>query len=280
MKLPTRPVAPSPEPVELDADHPGFRDPVYRARRNAIAALAAAHRSGRPVPHVDYTGAEQRVWAEVWRDLEPLHRRYCCRPLLRAQRQLGLSRGPIPQMQAVNAVLRATTGFRMEPVVGLIEGAQFLRALADGVFLATQYIRHPSRPHYTPEPDLVHELVGHAASLTRPEIAELSRAFGRAARAAAGDRAAEAALERVYWFTLEFGVVLEDGEPRALGAGLLSSVGELRHMTAGARLLPFDLERMAATPYDPTDLQPFLFAARSYEVLAHRLRDWIARFRG
>ena len=92
----------------------------------------------------------------------------------------------------------------MVPVEGLVAPRRFFSLLRDGVFNATQYVRHPSRPFYTPEPDVIHELVGHAATLAHPRLAAINRKFGEAA--AIGDRRLLTRIERVYWFTLEFGV--------------------------------------------------------------------------
>jgi phenylalanine-4-hydroxylase len=259
--------------VPLSADHPGFTDAAYRARRDALARLALDHRPGAPVPRASYSAAEQRVWRCVWWRLAPLHRARVCAQSARLQETLGLARGPIPQLEDLNRVLGPATGFRMEPVAGLLSARDFFGALRGGVFLSTQYIRHPSRPLYTPEPDIVHEAVGHAASLTDARIARVSRLFGAAA-AAADDRQLER-LNRAYWFTLEFGVVREAGAPRAFGAGLLSSAGELAGLATVPRLLPLDLERVAATPYDPTGMQTTLFVARGTDALLGELTTWL-----
>ena len=261
--------------VELDADHPGFRDGAYRARRDALAAIAAQYTSGDRVPNAPYVAAEHQVWRRIQARLAPLHDTHACELLNDARRALFLPEDRIPQLEEVNALLAKTTGFRMEPVAGLVDARAFMIALGRGVFRSTQYIRHASKPFYTPEPDVVHEIVGHAASLSNPRIAAVSRAFGRAAGRA--DNAQMERLNRVYWFTMEFGVVLERDRPRAFGAGLLSSVDELVQLAEGPELLPLDFDRMASTPYDPTDLQPRLFIADSTEELLDRLGAWLER---
>ena len=129
------------------------------------------------------------------------------------------------------------------------------------------------RRDYTPEPDVVHELVGHAASLMGPELAELNRAFGRAAREA--DKRELARIERAYWFTLEFGAVRETGTVKAIGAGLLSSVAELGGMLDGPELCPLDLDVAANTDYETTRTQDRLFVAESFDAMLAQLGAWL-----
>ena len=260
--------------VALDPDHPGFRDPIYRARRNAIAKLALDHREGAPPPNVAYTDQEHEVWRSVWEHLAPLHATRAVTEWRAAAERLDLDRDRVPQLAEVNELTRHP-GIEMLPVAGLIAAEGFLTALGRGVFRSTQYMRHHSMPLYTPEPDVIHELVGHATSFLAPEIVQLSRSFGEAALRS--DPTTLSQLERLYWYTLEFGVALEDGEVKAYGAGLLSSYGELGDLGQRAQLLPFDLDVMARTPYDPTDYQKVLFVAPSFAAMVTELEDWLAR---
>lgn len=273
MKIRGTAIADQPQLVELDPDHPGFRDATYRARRNAIAALAQAHRTGEPVPDAPYTEAEHALWARIQRELAPLHEARVCSELLAMKQGFPLPADRIPQLGALNTRLEALTGFRMEPVAGLVAARTFLAHLARGVFLSTQYIRHTSRPFYTPEPDVVHELVGHAATLAHAGLARVNRHIGAAAAGATEDELLR--LERVYWYTLEFGLAEEGGAPRAWGAGLLSSYGELEGFDTRSELCAWDLDAIAATPYDPTDYQPRLFVAPSFERALDDLIAWI-----
>jgi len=261
------------EVVRLDPDHPGFRDPVYRRRRNEIAKLALSYRDGEPVPRVEYTDEEQAVWRTTWERLAPLHERVACREWLESSRVVDLDRSRVPQLAEVNPKL-APSGFRMLPVAGLISGRGFLSAMAEGVFLATQYMRHHSVPFYTPEPDVIHELVGHAASLLHPEIVRLSRLFGAAARRA--DEGSMRRLERVYWYTLEFGLVRENGAIRTYGAGILSSFGEMERYASEAEIRPLDFDDASARPYDPTRYQPVLYLSDSFGEMARGLSAWLS----
>jgi len=266
----------TPQLVTLDADHPGFHDEVYRRRRNEIARAALEYRDGDAVPHIDYTHEEQEVWREVWRHLAPLHVRYACREYLECSDRIGLSRDRIPQLATVNGVLHDLQGFRMLPVAGLVSAGAFLSRLAERVFLSTQYMRHHSVPLYTPEPDIVHELIGHAATFGDDRFVALNCAFGEATLRAR-DEATIERIGRVYWYTLEFGVVRERRHLKVYGAGLLSSFGELGRFESEEPLLPWDVETIAATPYDPTHYQHELFAAPSFEVMFDDVTRWLRR---
>ncbi|HEX8163043.1 MAG TPA: phenylalanine 4-monooxygenase [Pyrinomonadaceae bacterium] len=261
--------------VRLDPDHPGFRDPEYRARRNRIARLALDHRTGEAVPDAPYTEEENALWRTVLDALGPRHAEFACAEYLAAVRRLDLPRDRIPQLGEVSARVQSISGFRLEPVAGLVEPRVFLESLAGGVFLCTQYIRHHSTPLYTPEPDVVHELLGHAATLASPRLAALNRLFGEAVKIAKGEESFER-LARVYWFTVEFGVLREGGEVKAYGTGLLSSAGELEAMRR-ARLRPLDPDEAARTEYDPTSFQPTLFCADSFDSVCETLYTYLTR---
>ena len=264
------------ELVVLAPDHPGFRDQIYRRRRDAIAAAALAYLPGDPVPEIVYSEVEDALWRTIWEHLGPLHEEKACRAYLAASRRVRLDRRRVPQLAEVNAIVQPMHGYRMLPVAGLVSARTFLEYLGRDVFLSTQYMRHHSRPLYTPEPDVVHELVGHAATFACPEFVALNRAFGRAVERAR-DAATLARIDRLYWFTMEFGVVEEDGGARAVGAGLISSFGELETFEKDAELLPFDVRAIAETPYDPTAYQSRLFLAPSFEILASAVIAGLAK---
>ena len=202
--------------VSLSADHPGLNDLDYRRRRDEIAALARAYTPGTTPAAVAYTDEEQATWREVWDHLKPAHKAYASAEVLDSIRTWAPWTRSIPQLHELSQPGGPLVGtrIRFEPVPGLVRSREFFDALGRGVFLSTQYMRHPSRPLYTPEPDLVHELVGHAGTFSIPGVAELSRAFGRAAKGVTGAKLER--LERLYWFTIEFGLVLEGGLPKAL----------------------------------------------------------------
>ena len=262
--------------VELARDHPGASDPVYRARRNDIAAAALAWSPGEPAPAIAYSEAEQGVWRTVCRELAVKHERYACRAFREAAARLDLPADRIPGLDEVSARLEPLTGFRYVPAAGLVSPQQFYGGLADGVFHSTQYVRHHAEPLYTPEPDIVHEVIGHANLLADPQLAELSRLAGQAARRCRTDVALDF-LGRVFWFTIEFGVVREAGEFRAYGAGILSSYGEIEEFRQ-MDIRPLDLRDMGTRDYDITHYQPILYAAESIDHLVQVVGGHFAEF--
>lgn len=262
--------------VQLDPDHPGFRDAEYRARRNQIAQLAMDYQPGQQIPEAPYTDDEHRVWQTIWRALRPAHKKHACAEYLEAIERLSFSDDRIPQLREVNERVQAISGFSLEPVAGLVQPRVFLENLADGVFLCTQYIRHHSTPMYTPEPDVVHEIVGHGVTLACPELAALNRQFGEAVKRAKSPEELET-LSRLYWFTIEFGVLRENGSLKAYGTGLLSSAGELEEMH-DAEIRPLDVAAITAQTYDPTHFQPVLFCADSFEAMYATLREFLMKW--
>ncbi|MBB6351785.1 phenylalanine-4-hydroxylase [Nonomuraea muscovyensis] len=251
--------------VELAASHPGFADPVYRARRNAIAGLAVNHRRGTPIPAAEYTEQEHEIWTLVTRELAVKHAKFATAEYLVGAERLGLPETRIPQLEEVSRLLEPLTGFRYLPAAGLVPLRDFYGVLADGYFHSTQYIRHHSVPFYTPEPDVIHEVIGHANALAHDRYAALYRLAGAAARRVESEEALEF-VSKIFWFTLEFGVMREGAELKAYGAGILSSYGEIEEFR-GMSIRPLDIRDMGTTDYDITKYQDVLFRAESLQHL-------------
>jgi phenylalanine-4-hydroxylase len=249
--------------VHLSDDHPGAGDPDYRDRRNEIAALALAWEPGTPVPQVRYSEAEQEVWRTVCRELAPKHERLAIREFLEAKERLQLPSDGVPSLDLVSDRLRPLTGFHYAPAAGLVPLREFYGSLADRLFHSTQYVRHPALPLYTPEPDIIHEVIGHGHLLATPTFSELHRLTGEATKRLRDEENVRF-LSRVFWFTVEFGVVVEDGELKAYGAGILSSFGEIDEFRAMEHR-PLDLVEMGTAYYDITHYQPLLYRAESLD---------------
>ena len=265
--------------VELAGDHPGVTDPAYRARRDDLAALAARWKPGDPIPRPDYSDEEHAVWAEVSAALEELHERHACDAYLQGKSRLGLPPDRVPQLTEVSELLRPHSGFEYLPVAGLAPLRDFYASFRSGVFWSTQYLRHPSVPLYTPEPDIIHEVIGHANQLAAPGYADLYRMVGAAVERT-GDEQALRFLSHVFWYTMEFGVVHERGALKAYGAGILSSVGETASVGSGddVEVRPVDFLAMGNAVYDITHFQPVLYAWSSHSEMEDRLAGFLESF--
>jgi phenylalanine-4-hydroxylase len=266
--------------LELEPGHPGLGDQVYIARRHDLFGLCRAARlANGPPPSIDYTAEEQRIWREVTPKLDELHVEHASSIYLRAKRDLRISEQEIPQLCHLSAHLQHANGMHLVPAEGPIPYRTFYRYIAERGFPCTQFIRHGSKPEFTPEPDMIHDCLGHVPPLLNPDYAALLTLIGRAAvEVATGDQVL--ALKRLSWFSIEFGLIQEGGETKVFGAGILSSIGEIPNslFSKGVERRPFVTREVIDTDYDPSRMQDLLFVLPSLPFLRHEVEQLVSSF--
>ncbi len=264
----------------LDSGHPGELDVEYIARRKELFALCRKHRLEElGPPFVNYTAEETRIWREVAPKLDELHQKYACSLYNKAKEDLAITRTEIPQLRTISKRLERETNMHLVPAEGALPYRTFYEYIARRGFPVTQFIRHGSHPEFTPEPDMIHDCLGHVPPLMNQDYAELLTLIGKAAATTKkGDQVL--ALKRFSWFSIEFGLIDEAGETKVFGAGILSSTGEIPHslFSKEAARRPFVTETVIATDYDPSHMQKDFFIAPSLPFLRRELETLVRRF--
>mmetsp|Transcript_5268 Transcript_5268/g.13184 ORF Transcript_5268/g.13184 Transcript_5268/m.13184 type:complete len:372 (+) Transcript_5268:206-1321(+) len=260
--------------ADLSEDHPGYHDADYKERRKWIADLARDLKVGERIPRLEYLPEERETWAKALKELQVLFPTHACREFLEAVDRLDFRPDVVPQLQDVHEILQETTGFAIRPVAGLLHPRDFLNGLAFKTFHSTQYMRHFSQPNYTPEPDLIHEIIGHIPMLTNQYYADMVQQIGLASLYATDKEIWH--LTKVYWYTVEFGLVKEGEEVKAFGAGVLSSYGELDHAVKSGRpdLAPLDPWAKQPKMSYKDGFQKKYFVLNSFEEGAELLRTY------
>jgi phenylalanine-4-hydroxylase len=270
---------PDPDELEVDPKTPGIDDPGYMERRRWIFRLTRKHRLESLGPPVfEYTPEEARLWKDVSAQLAPLHDRHACALYRKAKHDLAITSDEVPQMRLLSDRLRAETQTHLIPAEGSLAYRTFYGYIADRGFPVTQFLRHPSHPEFTPEPDMIHDCLGHVPPFMDRDYAELITLIGKAA-AAATDGGHVLMLKRFSWFSIEFGLMEEHGETKVFGAGILSSTGEIPNslFSKDVTRKPFVTDVVVNTDYDPTYMQTTLFVAPSLVFLRREAESLVNR---
>jgi phenylalanine-4-hydroxylase len=266
--------------LELEPGHPGLGDEGYVQRRRDLFDRCRKHRlKNLGPPLVEYTAEENRIWREVSPKLDDLHVKHACAEYLLGKRALAIGTEAIPQMRQLSDRLRAETNMHLVPAEGALPYRTFYEYIADRGFPVTQFVRHGSHPEFTPEPDIIHDCLGHVPPLMNQDYAELLTLIAKAASATPkGEQVL--ALKRFSWFSIEFGLIEEGAETKVFGAGILSSFGEIPYALQSPEVTrqPFVTDVVISTDYDPSRMQDQLFIAPSLPFLRRELEALVRRF--
>ena len=239
-------------------------------------ALDAPIPEGDAIEYPHYSDEDNETWKIMYarqRELLPTH---ACREFLDGMAQLKFPEDRIPALRNVSRELDKATRWKLARSPGLLHEKDFFELLARRVFPSTDYIRPRKELDYTPAPDCFHDIFGHCPMITLPAFANFYQRIGQAAANAEGT--IREGLVRIYWFTVEFGLVRQDGKDLIYGNGIASSYGEAKNaMTSAVEKRPFVPEKVAQQPYDIWHFQPILFVIDSFEQLESGFDDWARR---
>jgi len=266
--------------LELEPGHPGTGDERYIERRRELFERCRRHRlEGLRPPLIDYTPDETRIWRDVSSKLDELHVKHASRMYLDAKRALAITEDEIPQLRLLGERLSRETRMHLVPAEGALPYRIFYQYIAGRGFPVTQFIRHGSHPEFTPEPDMIHDCLGHVPPLMNRDYAELLTLIGKAvSRTTHGEHVL--ALKRFSWFSIEFGLIEETGETKVFGSGILSSTKEIPYslFSGDVKREPFVTKTVIETDYDPSRMQDHLFVAPSLPFLRRELEALVQHF--
>lgn len=229
---------------------------------------------GDEIAYPAYSDEEQNVWKTLYARQETLLPGRAADEFLTGLASLDLDRERIPALADVSRKLDKATGWRIARTPGLLDAPTFFGYLSRRIFPCTDYIRSRAELDYTPAPDCFHDIYGHTPMIVHPRFADFYQKIGKAALACTNP-ATEEGLTRIYWFTVEFGLVRNPGGLRIYGNGIISSHGETEHsLTDKVEKRPFVPEKTAAQPYDIWHFQDVLWVVDSFEQLESEFDRW------
>lgn len=225
-----------------------------------------------------YTAEDHEVWRTIFDKRMTQLERDGSRVFLRGAEAIAISRQEVPRLSDVNAHLVPMTGWSSHAVPGYIPARCFFAFLAQRQFPTTITVRPKAQMEYLPEPDIIHDVFGHVPLHTDPSFAEFLQTYGQAALTTDDPEHTER-LARLFWFTVEFGLIHEDGRLKLYGSGLISSEGEGHHALYSPEVerRPFDLERVCETAFEIHHYQPILYVLDSFEQLADAMNQYARR---
>lgn len=230
--------------------------------------LTPAYTSKSPDRHglYPYSSDENAVWSLLFNRQIKALQAHACAAYLNGLNVLGLSADTVPQVRDIDEKLFKISGAGVKGVSALIPQVEFSTLLKNRKFPVATFIRTREDLDYLQEPDIFHEVFGHCPMMTDPKFCRFMQAFGDLALSLEEELLPQ--LFRLFWFTVEFGLIRENDEIKAFGAGIMSSPAELRHAVSGpAERVPFDLLHVLRTPYRIDIVQPVYFVITGLDQL-------------
>ena len=224
-----------------------------------------------------YTPEQHAIWAELVTRRMPQLRVHACQEYLDGFQQIGLREDNLPNLTEVSALLRPRTGWQSTPVSGFLPPDAFFEMLAARMFPTTTWLRSRDSMEYTPEPDIFHDVFGHVPMHAHPVFADFLAHYGQLC-AAIHDEALLERIGRLFWYTVEFGLIRQHGRVKVYGSGLISSNGECTNVLEGhCEVRDFDLETVLNTPVQVDKMHTQLFAIENFGQIYEALQLLSAR---
>lgn len=220
-----------------------------------------------------YTDEQHAVWAELVGRMMPEIEKHAAREYLEGFSIIGLQKDRLPDLKAISARLAPRTGWSSTPVSGFLPAPAFFEMLASRNFPTTTWLRSRESLEYTPEPDIFHDVFGHVPMHSHKVFADFLEHYGRVC-AGISDAGVLEKLGRLFWYTVEFGVIRQNGEVKAYGSGLISSHGECRNVMDGnCAIHDFTLDEVLATKVKVDELHKLLFAVSSFDQVYEAMHE-------
>ncbi len=220
-----------------------------------------------------YTKEQHGIWAELVERVYPELEKHAAWEYLEGFEIIGLQRDCLPHLGSISVRLEPRTGWNSTPVSGFLPAPAFFEMLAARRFPTTTWLRNRGSLDYTPEPDIFHDVFGHVPMHAHKVFAEFLEHYGRVCAAISNEAVLEK-LGRLFWYTVEFGVIRQGGEVKVYGSGLISSHGECRNVISGrCAIRDFSLDEVLQTSVKVDELHKLLFAVDSFEQIYDAMRE-------
>ena len=220
-----------------------------------------------------YSPEQHAIWSELVGRRMPQLERHACAEYLDGFHQIGLRQDRLPRLAEVSQRLQPRTGWQSTPVSGFLPAGAFFEMLAARMFPTTTWIRSRDSMEYTPEPDIFHDVFGHVPMHAHPVFGNFLQHYGQVCARLTNEQDLER-MGRLFWFTVEFGVIRQDGGVKVYGSGLISSHGECTHVIQGGpEIRDFRLDQVLDTVVDVAHMQPVLYAIESFEQIYEATKE-------